>query len=107
MLFLTVREWERFDKIVTVDDLGQEFTAQEMILLANFDVILTDHMTKKEKAIYFLKKFKHFLKKFNMKNFDKGLKKFNQGMNTFDKKLDEFNKDVKNLQSDFKEFKIK
>lgn len=68
-LFFTAKEWNRF-----------AWTMQEVIC-KKYDVILTDHQTRKEKTI-------SLLNKINMKNFNKGIDTFNKSMNKFSKTID-------------------
>ena len=67
----TVKEWKRFDKVAEREN-GIEITMQE-IILKRYDVILTDHKTKKEKL-------NDILDKFNIENLNKGITKFNKGV---------------------------
>ncbi len=68
-LFFTVREWNRF-----------AWSMQEVIC-KKYDVILTDHQTRKEKTI-------SLLNKINIKNFNKGMDTFNKVLNKFSKTVD-------------------
>lgn len=68
-LFFTVKEWNRF-----------AWSMQE-IICKKYDVILTDHQTRKEKTI-------SLLNKINMKNFNKGMDVFNKSLNKFSKTVD-------------------
>ena len=61
---MTVKAWKKF---------GDE---AQKVLLEKHDVILTDHQTRREKAV-------SILKKFNKKNMDKGIDKFNAGVKSF------------------------
>ena len=61
---MTVKAWKKFS------DEAQK------VLLEKHDVILTDHQTRREKAV-------SILKKFNKKNMDKGIDKFNAGVKSF------------------------
>ena len=68
-LFFTVREWNRFTSSI------QENLCQK------YNVILTDHQTRKEKIT-------SLLDKINMKNFNKGINAFNKSLNQFSKTVD-------------------
>ena len=64
--YYAVKEWNRFS-----------IHLQEWFCY-RFDVILTDHQTKGEKA-------RGFLKKLNAKNLNTGINKFQKGLDDFDK----------------------
>ena len=49
-------------------------------ILKKYDVILTNHKTRKERAY-------SILKKFNKRNLDKGMDKFNKGVDSFSSAL--------------------
>ena len=89
----TVREWKKFDKEIDGSMVGNEYqffnyftqrmesfeslTMQEA-LLQKYDVVLTDHKTKKEKVF-------EIIDKVNIKNLNAGIDKFNKGVNQFSK----------------------
>ena len=52
--YYTVKEWKRFDKWAERID-GQDYTVQE-IILQDYDVILTDWKSRREKTIENLNK---------------------------------------------------
>lgn len=74
-LYTTVRAWNRF---------GYEYQKH---LMLKFDVIFTDHKTRKEKII-------GILKKFNNKNLDLGIKKFNHTIEDFERSMDQLSNDL-------------
>ena len=65
-LKFTVRQWKKFD------------IEKQMWLTKIYEVILTNHMTRKERTI-------HILKKFNKKNFDSGIAELQKNINDFSK----------------------
>jgi len=67
--FFTVKEWKKF------------YNIQE-VLCKKFDVILTDHKTKKENTIFFLNKI-------NLKNINKGIEVFNKLIQDFGGSMDQ------------------
>ena len=71
----TQKEWNKFP-----DHVAE-------LLCKRYNVILTDHKTKRQKQI-------EFLKKFNMKNVDKGIDMFNQGVQEFGKMMDDMTKEL-------------
>lgn len=90
----TVKEWNRFGKkLVSAETLGNEYqffnfftkrfesydyvTIQEMMCI-KYDIILTDHKTKKEKVF-------DIIDKVNIKNLNAGIDKFNKGVSEFTK----------------------
>ena len=111
--YFTVKEWNRFDKVVEREN-GIDITAQEVIL-KKYEVILTDYkprkhlrnkdyyfdfdgiertdpsLTKKELAV---KIGKVLYKNANMKNFNKGMKVFDQGLKSFTDSIDSFTKEL-------------
>ena len=74
-LYMTVKAWNRF---------GYEYQKHLMI---KFDVILTDHKTRREKII-------SVLRKFNNKNLDLGIKKFNHTIEDFERSMDQLSNDL-------------
>jgi len=68
-LSFTSKEWNRF-----------AWNMQET-LCKKYNIILTDHQTRKEKTI-------SLLNKINMKNFNKGMDVFNKSLNKFGKTID-------------------
>jgi hypothetical protein len=56
------------------------------MLCQKYDVILTDHKTRKEKIAFVLKKF-------NQRNFNKAMKQFNVFMKDFGKFMDQLTRD--------------
>jgi hypothetical protein len=77
--FYTVKEWKKFKN-------NDYFDMQEM-LTQRYDVILTDHKTRKEKITFILKKF-------NQRNFDKAMIQFNSFMKNFGNSVDQFTKEI-------------
>ncbi len=79
VLLFTVKAWKKID------------IEKQMYLLRIYDVVLTDHKTRREKVI-------HILKKINKKNMNTGIDKFNRGVNTASKELNKMhfgdNKDL-------------
>ena len=84
----TVKEWKRFNKITTDYEIidGQKYylTMQE-ILCRQYDIILTDYKTKKER-------FFEVIDKVSIKNLNNGITKFNKGINEFSKIIEDPNK---------------
>ena len=74
-LYMTVRAWNRFD-----------YEYQKHLMM-KFDVIFTDHKTRREKII-------SVLKKFNNKNLDLGLRKFNHTIEDFERSMDQLSNDL-------------
>jgi len=70
----TVKEWKKFYKI-------------QEILCKKFDVILTNHKTKKEKAI-------DILDKINLKNFNKGIVTFNKIIQDFGGSMEKLTSEI-------------
>ena len=88
-----MKEWNRFDKVLTKSIGGQEYYLDvQELLCKKYDTILTDYETKREKWL-------RRLKMVNQTNIDKGLKVFNDGVENFTKELtafgDAFGKDQK------------
>lgn len=71
----TVKEWKRFDLF------------KQEILCKKFDIILTDHMTRKEKVKAQRKKL---IKKITIKNIQKGIRTVSNGINSFSREMDNF-----------------
>ena len=63
---------------------------KQEIILKKYDVILTDHSTRREKIV-------RILRKFNAKNLDAGLVKFNQGVDSFSKSMDQLHKELNSM----------
>ena len=76
--FYTVKQWNCFKD-------NDYFDMQEM-LTQRYDVILTDHKTRKEKITFVLKKF-------NQRNFNKTMKQFNGFMKDFGNFMDQLTHD--------------
>ena len=76
--FYTVKQWNCFKD-------NDYFDMQEM-LTQRYDVILTDHKTRKEKITFVLKKF-------NQRNFNKAMKQFNLFMKDFGNFMDQLTRD--------------
>ena len=92
--YFTVKQWKKFDKLtddyVVIDGEKNYLTMQE-VLLAKYQIILTDYkvnpilqykgMSKKELVL-------KIAKNFNKKNFDKGMKIFDEGVKGFTNSID-------------------
>jgi len=76
--FYTVKQWNCFKD-------NDYFDMQEM-LTQRYDVILTDHKTRKEKITFVLKKF-------NQRNFNKAMKQFDGFMKDFGNFMDQLTLD--------------
>ena len=83
--FYTVKEWKKFDKAAEREN-GIDISMQE-ILLKKYNVILTDHMTRKEKVKAQRQKLK---KKLTIKNIQKATKAVSNGINSFSRQMDGF-----------------
>ena len=77
--FYTVKQWNCFKD-------NDYFDMQDM-LCQKYDVILTDHKTRKEKITFILNKF-------NQRNFNKGMIQFNRIMKDFGKFMDQFSQEI-------------
>lgn len=77
--FYTVKEWDCFRH-------NNYFDMQDM-LCQKYNVILTDHKTKKEKIILFLKKF-------NQRDFDKAINQFSNFVKEFGKLMDQVTREI-------------
>ena len=77
--YFTVREWSRFKN-------NDCFDMQDM-LCQQYDVILTDYQTKREKLF-------SALKKINLKNFDKGVKEFSRLVQSFGGSLEQLTREI-------------
>lgn len=101
--YFTCKEWKKFDKLtndyIIIDNEKYYLTMQE-ILLAKYQIILTDYKTRNEKII-------HVLKKFNGKNLDKGIKVFNTGVSSFTDSIDSFTKELGNNTKSARKNKVK
>ena len=106
---MTLKEWNRFNKILKDSDgnfipPGNEFqfrnhftgkmeslttiTTQE-VLLSKYKIILDGYEPK------WSRRYHAFTKVVNMKNFDKGMKTFDKSMQAFSKGVGEVEKDIK------------
>ena len=83
--YYTVKQWNCFKN-------NDYFDMQDM-LCQKFDVILTDHKTKKEKVI-------SILKKFNQRNFNKGMIQFNGFMKDFGNSVDQLTREFNTVEKD-------
>ena len=83
--YYTVKQWNCFKN-------NDYFDMQDM-LCKKFDVILTDHKTKKEKVI-------SILKKFNQRNFNKGMNQFNGFMKDFGNSVDQLTREFDTVEKD-------
>lgn len=105
--FYTVKEWKKFDKVAEREN-GTDITMQE-VLLKKYNVILTDHLTRKEKVKVQRQKLK---KKLTIKNIQKATKAVSKGINNFSKEMDGFKlydgpkKDYSILMGKPKSFKL-
>ena len=87
--FYTVSEWSNFKK-------NNYFDMQEL-LCKRYDVILTDHKTKKQKI-------KSILSHINLKNVDQGLSKFNQMMQSFGNATEQLTREFDHSENHKKNF---
>ena len=83
--FYTVKEWKKFDKTAEREN-GIDITMQE-ILLKKYNIILTDHMTRKEKVKVQREKLR---KKLTIKNIQKATKAISKGINGFSREMESF-----------------
>lgn len=70
--YFTVKQWSKFNY------------AKQQVLCRKYDVILTDHTTKREKLL-------GILSKININNLNKGIDKFTDGLDEFSKVTKEMN----------------
>ena len=82
--YFTVREWNRFKD-------NDYFDMQDM-LCQKYDVILTDHQTKREKIF-------SALKKINLRNFDNGVAEFSKLVQSFGSSLDQLTSEIDSQKS--------
>jgi len=102
----TVAEWNKFNqyvekKIECTDDSCQQrnwlgrktkhthsfyIHSQEM-MCRKYDIVLTDHHTKKEKAVIILKKV-------NLTNISRGITKMNNGIDSFNGMVDKISREM-------------
>ncbi len=95
----TVKQWKKFKRFDKKETNGKVYwlDVQEM-MCKKYDIILTDHRTKKEKQ-------KAFLRKLNMKNLNKGITTFNKGVSDFGKMMDQMSSELgKNVGGKEKDF---
>lgn len=110
--YLTVKQWKKFDSYVDIEN-GDDITMQE-ISIRKYEIILTDHRTKKYTKVRYpndtikivkigkmcptplKEKLKTSLKeipsKLTIKNMNKGFKKLDEGFTLFDKAVNLFSK---------------
>ena len=77
--YFTVKEWNRFKS-------KDSFDMQEM-LCQNYEVILTDYKTKREKIF-------STLKKINLQNFDRGVTEFSKLVQSFGGSMDQLTREI-------------
>jgi len=84
----TVKEWKRFKKIqVKVVKGVQCYLDVQEVMCKKYDIVLTNHKTKREQLLIFLKKI-------NMKNINKGIDTFNNAVQSFGRSMDQLSKDL-------------
>lgn len=81
----TVKEWKKFDRVVEREN-GVDITMQE-ILLQKYNIILIDHMTRKEKVKSQRMKLK---KKLTIKNIQRATKIISKAVNSFSREMEGF-----------------
>jgi hypothetical protein len=72
--YYTVKEWQKFYKI-------------QEILCEKYEIILTNHTTKREQVI-------SILKQINLKNIDKGISAFNKLIQQFGGSMEQLTRDL-------------
>ena len=82
--YFTVREWNRFKN-------NDCFDMQDK-LCQQYDVILTDYQTKREKVF-------SALKKINLRNFDKGVTEFSKLVQSFGGSMDQLTRELNSPKS--------
>ena len=77
--FYTVKEWSKFK--------GNDYFDMQDMLCQRYDVILTDHKTKREKVF-------SILKKINLTNLDKGITGFSKLVQSFGGSMDQLTREI-------------
>ena len=84
--YYTVKQWRKFYKI-------------QEVLCKKYEIILTDHTTKKEQVI-------SILKQINLKNMDKGISTFNKLIQQFGGSMDQLTRDLNGVKTATSNVKI-
>ena len=84
----TIKQWKKFKKtLIRTNDGAQNHVDIQELMCKKYDIILTDHKTKRELVITILKKI-------NAKNINDGIYTFNKAVQAFGGSMEQLSKDL-------------